>query len=194
MMLLELGVTLYYVAFIFGLSFIKERAEITRGVSRMIMPTHIVAVGGIVENEQGEILLVKTQHGGWVYPGGQVEVGENLIDALVREVKEESGIDIEVGHLIGTYSNTGIYKWYDEVTDVPTKVMFDFVGKPIGGVLSTSEETSESCWVQKERVLEFITAPAVRARYEAYESFKGEVKYMEYVTNPKFEVKMDKNI
>ncbi|WP_427137425.1 NUDIX hydrolase [Psychrobacillus psychrodurans] len=160
----------------------------------MIMPTHIVAVGGIVENEQGEILLVKTQHGGWVYPGGQVEVGENLIDALVREVKEESGIDIEVGHLIGTYSNTGIYKWYDEVTDVPTKVMFDFVGKPIGGVLSTSEETSESCWVKKERVLEFITAPAVRARYEAYESFSGKIKYMEYVTNPKFEVKMDKNI
>lgn len=194
MTLLELGVTLYYVAFIFGLSFIKERAEIKRGVSRMIMPTHIVAVGGIVENEQGEILLVKTQHGGWVYPGGQVEVGENLIDALVREVKEESGIDIEVGHLIGTYSNTGIYKWYDEVTDVPTKVMFDFVGKPIGGVLSTSEETSESCWVKKERVLEFITAPAVRARYEAYESFNGEVKYMEYVTNPKFEVKLDKNI
>lgn len=160
----------------------------------MIMPKHIVAVGGIVENEQGEILLVKTQHGGWVYPGGQVEVEENLIDALVREVKEESGIDIEVGHLIGTYSNTGIYKWYDEVTDVPTKVMFDFVGKPIGGVLSTSEETSESCWVKKERVLEFITAPAVRARYEAYESFNGEVKYMEYVTNPKFEVKLDKNI
>ena len=160
----------------------------------MIMPTHIVAVGGIVENEQEEILLVKTQHGGWVYPGGQVEVGENLIDALVREVKEESGIDIEVSQLIGTYSNTGIHKWYDEVTDVPTKVMFDFVCNPIGGTLSTSEETSESCWVKKERVLEFITAPAIRTRYEAYESFNGKVKYMEYVTKPQFEVRLDKNI
>lgn len=49
----------------------------------MAMPTHIVAVGGIVEKEQGHVLLVKTQHGGWVFPGGQVEVGENLIDALI---------------------------------------------------------------------------------------------------------------
>jgi len=33
-----------------------------------LMPTHIVAVSGIVENEQGQVLLVKTQHGGWVWP------------------------------------------------------------------------------------------------------------------------------
>jgi 8-oxo-dGTP diphosphatase len=77
----------------------------------MAMPMHIVAVGGIVENEIGEILLVKTRNGGWVFPGGQVEVGENLEDALTREIKEESGIDITVTNLIGVYSNTGIYKW-----------------------------------------------------------------------------------
>lgn len=63
------------------------------------MPTHIVAVGGIVENEQGDILLVKTHHGWWVFPGGQVEAGENLIDALSREIKEESGIDTVVCYL-----------------------------------------------------------------------------------------------
>jgi hypothetical protein len=38
-------------------------------MDRMIIPTNIVAVGGIVENEEGEILLVKTLHGGWVFPG-----------------------------------------------------------------------------------------------------------------------------
>lgn len=38
----------------------------------MAMPTHIVAVGGIIENELGQILLVKTYNGGWVFPGGQV--------------------------------------------------------------------------------------------------------------------------
>ena len=36
------------------------------------MPTHIVATGGIVEDNAGNILLVKTYHGGWVFPGGQV--------------------------------------------------------------------------------------------------------------------------
>lgn len=38
-----------------------------------VMPIQIVEVGGIVEDEKGLILLVKTQHGGWVLPGGQVE-------------------------------------------------------------------------------------------------------------------------
>jgi len=92
----------------------------------MVMPTHIVAVGGIVEDSKGNILLVKTRNSGWVFPGGQVEIGENLTDALVREIKEESGIDVSVTKLIGVYSNTAIYKWYDGVTDVPTKVMLDF--------------------------------------------------------------------
>lgn len=160
----------------------------------MPMPTHIVAVGGFVENENGELLIVKTQHGGWVYPGGQVEVGENLVDALIREIKEESGIDVTVSHLIGIYSNTGIHKWHDGVTDVPTKVMLDFVCKPIGGELCTSEETSESRWVAKESVLDHITKPAIRARYQAYLDFGGKPFYMDYVTHPEFELNLQRNV
>ncbi|MGC6590525.1 NUDIX hydrolase [Paenibacillus sp. Dod16] len=71
----------------------------------MPFPTHIVAKGGFVEDGQGNILLVKTRDGGWVYPGGQVEVGENLIEGLIREIKEESGNDSSVSYLIGVYSN-----------------------------------------------------------------------------------------
>jgi 8-oxo-dGTP diphosphatase len=160
----------------------------------MAMPTHIVAVGGIVENEHGEILLVKTRNGGWVFPGGQVEEGENLEDALIREIKEESGIDISVTSLIGVYSNTGTHKWYDDVTDVPTKLMLDFVCKPLGVGLSISDETSESKWVEKEKVLNIVTAPAIITRYKAYLDFEGNVNYMEYVTKPQFEVKVNRNI
>lgn len=160
----------------------------------MAMPTHIVAVGGIVEDEQGNILLVKTHHGGWVFPGGQVEVGENLMDALSREIKEESGIDAEVSHLIGVYSNTGIHKWYDGVTDVPTKLMLDYVCKPVGGELCSSEETTESRWVAKDKVLDMVTAPAYRTRYKAYLDFDGNTYYMEYVTHPTFELKLNRTV
>jgi 8-oxo-dGTP diphosphatase len=160
----------------------------------MAMPTHIVAVGGIVENEHGEVLLVKTHHGGWVFPGGQVEIGGNLEDALIREVKEESGIDISVASLIGVYSNTGVHKWYDGVTDVPTKLMLDFVCKSLGGELAISDETSESKWVEKEKVLDLVTAKAVRIRYQAYLNFDGIINYMEYVTKPQFEIKLNRTI
>ena len=47
-----------------------------------VMPTHIIAEAGIVINENNEVLMVKTYNAGWVFPGGQVEVGENVIDAV----------------------------------------------------------------------------------------------------------------
>lgn len=156
----------------------------------MPFPTHIVATGGFVEDGQGNILLVKTRDGGWVYPGGQVEVGENLIDGLIREIKEESGIDVSVGSLVGVYSNTGIQRWYDGVTDVPTQVGFDFVCQPIGGeLLSFSEETTDSRWVAKDSVLDLITQPSVRFRYQAYLEFNGTVNYADYVNKPEFTIK-----
>lgn len=158
------------------------------------MPTHIVAVGGIVENEQGQILLVKTQHGGWVYPGGQVEAGENLIDALAREIQEESGIDVKVSYLIGVSSNTGIHLWYDGVTEVPTKVMLDFKCEPVGGKLRTSEETSDCRWVEKSYVLDLITAPAIRTRFQAYLHYCGRPVYNAYVTDPDFELNLTATI
>ncbi|WP_145321699.1 NUDIX hydrolase [Paenibacillus xylanexedens] len=162
----------------------------------MAFPTHIVSAGGIVEDGTGNILLVKAHDDGWVYPGGITEVGENLIDGVIREIKEESGIDAMVSHLISVVSNTTSHKWYDGVTDVPTKVMFDFVCKAVGGELATSNETSECRWVPKENVLDLITLPGIRMRYEAYLNFNGSVNYMEYVTasTTEFDVKLQRSV
>ncbi|MFD2878437.1 NUDIX hydrolase [Paenibacillus rhizoplanae] len=96
---------------------------------------------------------------------------KNLVDGVIREIKEESGIDATVSHLISVVSNTAIHKWYDGVSDVPTKVMFDFVCKAVGGELTTSNETSNCRWVPKEHVLDLITLPGIRMRYEAYLNF-----------------------
>jgi len=160
----------------------------------MQMPVHIVAAGGFVENKQGEVLLVKDHRRGWLFPGGQVEVGENIIDGLIREIKEESGIDVTISRLIGVYSNTATYEGYNGVQIVPTKVMLDFVCEPLGGELTTSEETSECRWVPKREVLEMITALALRVRYQAFLEFEGQVKYMEYVTKPYFELKLNRTV
>ena len=62
-----------------------------------VMPTHIIAGAGIVTNDNNEVLMVKNYNAGWVFSGGQVEVGENVIDAVKREIMEEAGVDIEVG-------------------------------------------------------------------------------------------------
>ncbi|MFD2117884.1 NUDIX hydrolase [Paenibacillus yanchengensis] len=161
----------------------------------MQMPVHIVAAGGFVENDQGEILLVKIRRSGeWVFPGGQVEVGENLMNGLVREINEESGIDVEVSHLIGVYSNTATYEGHSGVKIIPTKVMFDFVCKPVGGKLTTSDETADSRWVSKNKVLDMISAPAIRTRYQAYLDYNGSVQYMDYITKPQFAIKLSRKV
>lgn len=65
-----------------------------------------VGVGAVIVNEEGKVFLakrganVRNERGLWQIPGGGVEFGETLEDALKREVKEEHGIDIEIIKLL----------------------------------------------------------------------------------------------
>lgn len=70
-------------------------------------PKHIIAVSAFVTNKQGEVLLVKThwRSDTWESPGGQVEEGEALDDAVSREVLEETGIVIKPLGITGIYYN-----------------------------------------------------------------------------------------
>ena len=126
----------------------------------MTYPTHIVGVAGYVEDNNGNLLLVKTHHRGWDAPGGQVEMGENLEEGVLREILEESGITASIRCLVGVYSNVGQHLGYDGVTQVPTKVMLDFLCDYVEGQPTPSEETSEVIWVPKNEVLPYITTPA----------------------------------
>ncbi|MDR0858309.1 MAG: NUDIX hydrolase [Oscillospiraceae bacterium] len=146
-------------------------------------PKHIVAVDGVVENERGEILLVKNRNG-WVPPGGQVENGETLIDALKREIREESGAEVSVGRLICVSSNTQPLPGYNGYETIPTKVAFTFICKYESGELRISDETSEVKWVAKSEVLDYITSPVYKERISHYMSGDSQVKYIAYKTRP----------
>ncbi|MFC0270939.1 NUDIX domain-containing protein [Metabacillus herbersteinensis] len=76
-----------------------------------------LAVSGLVENERGEWLVVKKKYGGlkgmWSFPAGFVEEGETVDEAVLREIKEETGIDATVEGIIGIRS--GVIK--DVISD-----------------------------------------------------------------------------
>ncbi len=155
-----------------------------------ILPTHIIAVGGVVRNEKDEILLVKDKRQGWVFPGGMVEVGENVIDAVKREIMEETGMDVDVGELFCISSNTGKYPGYNGVKEVPTKIMLDFSCSAKGGTPRPSEENSESAFVPRNEALQRIRAPAIVERFKAYLGYAGRPTYLDYVTKPDFQLKL----
>lgn len=64
-----------------------------------------VGVGAVIINEKNEILLLKRnkdpEQGCWTIPGGTVEFGETVEEAIIREVKEEIGVKIEIESLLG---------------------------------------------------------------------------------------------
>lgn len=166
----------------------------TANAVEKFLPTHIVAAAGIVLNEHDEVLLVNTYLDSWVLPGGEVEIGENLMDAVKREIFEESGIEVEVGELVCISSNTGTYPGYGGVRQVPTKVIFDFVCRKTGGTLRGSDENSESAWIPGDQALSHIKAASNAARFQAFLEYSGRPAYLEYVTKPEFVLKTKRTL
>lgn len=116
-------------------------------------PTHLVSIAALVTNVQGEILLVKSPWRGWEYPGGLIEPGETFQEALHREVREESGVEIEITGFVGICKNVE-----------RNIVNIDFTARYVSGELQTSEESTEVAWVTPERAMEMITFPLTRKR------------------------------
>lgn len=145
---------------------------------------HIVSVSGLIENEEGKILMVKSPDRGWEIPGGQVEAGETLTDALKREVKEETGIDIEVGNLKGIHSNIEKRVQPDGVSPIGSIVSFGFTGKSVSGELTTSDESIEVNWFDKENILDLINEEFMKDRVRYMLNCDGEVAYVAFSRNP----------
>ena len=140
----------------------------------MVHPKHIVAVSGLISHSNGKILLIRSPHRGWELPGGKVEEGENLIEALQREIQEEAGATASVGPLVGIYSNIRS----------PTKLMFGFLGDYVSGELSASAESLETEWVARDSVLQRVPNPVSYDLMKDMLDFSGQVIYRVYTTDP----------
>lgn len=116
---------------------------------------HKVSVAALVTNDEGKILLVNSPWRGWEYPGGLIEPGETFQQALHREIREESGIEVEITGFVGICKNVE--------KDI---VNIDFTARYVGGALTTSEESTEVGWFTPEEAFQMITFPLTKKRLQ----------------------------
>ncbi len=138
----------------------------------------LIGVGIVIFNKDGRILLIQRNKpplkGSMSIPGGKVELGEKLEDAIKREVKEECGIDVKVKDLIFVAENiqrddNGRVKYH--------YVLLDFWGiTEEKGIFPQKEEIGDWAWVKKEEIEKYNlwekTKELIEKAYEKYTLYK----------------------
>jgi 8-oxo-dGTP pyrophosphatase MutT (NUDIX family) len=107
----------------------------------------------VVFDDKGRVLLQKrSDFHVWGLPGGSVEVGETVAQAVRREVKEESGYDVEVVRLIGAYSDPELTTTKYPGGDVVHYVSLTFECRILGGSLRTDHESDGMAWFARDEL------------------------------------------
>ncbi len=121
-----------------------------------------LAVGAVVVDPRADgpyvVLARRSQPprvGQWSLPGGKVELGESVSAALVREIKEECGLDVSVGRLLEVVE---IIQMQGEPVHY---VILDYECRVVGGELRAGDDASEVAWVPAYDIAEYSVTEAV---------------------------------
>ncbi|MFF7248962.1 NUDIX hydrolase [Embleya sp. NPDC008237] len=124
----------------------------------------VPSVTAIVVDERGRLLMIhRTDNDLWAIPGGGHDVGESIAQTVVREVQEETGIDVEVLDLVGTYTDPHHVMAYDD-GEVRQQFSLCFRARPIGGELRTSSESKAVRWVDPRELDTLNIHQSIRLR------------------------------
>lgn len=124
--------------------------------------TPFVGVGAIII-EDDRVALVRRGHpplkGKWSIPGGVLEVGETLRAAAEREVREETGLEVEIGELLGVFDRVVP----DEEGQIRYHyVLIDFLCRRVSGKLCAGDDAEDADWFQAAELDELGLAPETR--------------------------------
>ncbi|GAA1241392.1 NUDIX hydrolase [Oryzihumus leptocrescens] len=116
-------------------------------------PKYSVSVAGVVIDEAGHVLVIQRRdNGAWEAPGGILEPGETFEQGVIREVREETGITVEVERLTGVYKNM--------TRDIVALV---YRCRAASGAAEPSDEARRVLWVVRDDVDSLMT-PAFAIR------------------------------
>lgn len=109
----------------------------------------VPCAGAVIKDDAGRLLLVLRGHdpgkGLWSVPGGRIEPGETDEDAVVREVREETGLEVACGRLLGAVERSGHPGDIIEIRDYTAVVL--------GGELAAGDDAADARWFTPGEVL-----------------------------------------
>jgi 8-oxo-dGTP diphosphatase len=112
----------------------------------------LVGVGAIII-EDGRVVLVKRAHpplqAEWSIPGGVLEIGELVHEAAIREAREETGLTVEPGELLGVYDR--ILRDPDQRVQYHY-VLIDFLCRRVAGDLAAASDAAEVGWFTPDKL------------------------------------------
>jgi 8-oxo-dGTP diphosphatase len=108
----------------------------------------VLGVGAVIWNDKDEVVLIRRgkepRKDQWSIPGGHLEWGESLHEALLREVHEETGLTVE---LVGLIDAVDLIARDNSEHVTRHYVLIDFAVRAVGGTLSAGSDAAEARWV-----------------------------------------------
>jgi 8-oxo-dGTP pyrophosphatase MutT (NUDIX family) len=121
-----------------------------------------------VVDSDGRILLQRRSDNDlWALPGGGMELGESLAITVIREVLEETGLDVEPLYVIGVYSDPDHVFAYDD-GEVRQEYSVCVACRLTGGDLTVGDESTDVAWFTPDELAGIPMHQRIRARVEDY--------------------------
>jgi ADP-ribose pyrophosphatase YjhB (NUDIX family) len=128
----------------------------------------VPGASAVVLDEAGRILLHRRDDNElWSIPGGGMEVGERIADTVVREVREETGLEVEPEAIVGIYSNPQHVVEYGD-GEIRQQFSVCFACRLVGGELATSDESLEVGFFTPAEIEAMPVHESIRLRIRHY--------------------------
>ena len=122
----------------------------------------------LVRDDAGRVLLLRRPDNGlWTIPTGAVKRGETVVQAAMRECREETGLRVEIIGMVGVFSTPDhviAYVKGDKVKQVRQPINICLHARQVGGALTRTKEAADVAWVAATDLEDYDIHPAIRLR------------------------------